>query len=153
MGGSRHADATWPGKRLDTCCNIDSVTQQVTTANHHVANMHPNPELEAAHLGNISARLRKCVLRVHGTVNGIDSTGELGQDTIPSRVGYSSAIFSNQLVHDRAMSGQAPERSDLVLLHEPRIACNVSREDGHQPPFNPVLLPTHGALGAIQVRF
>jgi hypothetical protein len=55
-------------------------------------------ELEAAHLAGVSARRRKCVLRVRGTVNGIDSIGEVGQDTIPSRIGYSSAMFSNQLV-------------------------------------------------------
>ena len=51
-----------------------------------------------------------------------------------------------------AMSSQGPERPDLVLLHQARIACHVSREDGCQPPLDLVLLPIHGTLGAVPGR-
>jgi hypothetical protein len=35
------------------------------------------------------------------------------------------------------MSGQGPQRADLILTHEPGIAGYVSSQDGRQPAFDP----------------
>jgi hypothetical protein len=43
---------------------------------------------------------------------------------------------------------RVPERPDLILGHQARIACHVSREDGCQPPLD-LFLWTHGTLGAV----
>jgi hypothetical protein len=97
--------------------------------------------------------LGESLLHGYGTLDCIDDTGELGQNTIPRRIGDASAILSNQWVHDLAMGSQGPEGSDLILLHEPRVTRHVSREDGCQPSLNLVLLPVHGSLDATQDRF
>jgi hypothetical protein len=41
------------------------------------------------------------------------------------------------------------ESSDLILAHQARVTCHIGGEDGGEPPLNPVLLRTHGTLGAV----
>jgi hypothetical protein len=101
--------------------------------------MHPDPESEAALRRLIVVRMGKRLLNPNGAFDGINRTGELGQNTISSRIGNPPTVLGDQLVHDLTVSGERAERPNLVLLHEARIACHVSREDGCQPPLDLLL--------------
>jgi hypothetical protein len=105
--------------------------------------MYSDPELDALLVGPVLVVLREYLLHCHGALDGIDGAGELSQNTITCRIGDPPAVLSDKSVHDLAMSSQGPERPDFILLHEARIASHVSREDGCQPPLDPVLLRTH----------
>nr|WP_247654407.1 hypothetical protein [Microvirga sp. HBU67558] len=110
--------------------------------------MDADPELEAVLVGRALTGLRESLLDSDGALDGIDNAGELGQDAIPSRIGDPPAVLGDQPVHRLTVSRQGPQGSDLILLHKPRIARYVSRENGCQAPLDPVLLWTHGTLGA-----
>ncbi|WP_166802167.1 hypothetical protein [Microvirga pakistanensis] len=89
----------------------------------------------------------------YGALDGINGAGELGQKIIASGVCYAPAVLRNQLVHYFTMGSERAERPNLVLLHKPRVAHHVSREDGYKPPPELVLLPIHGSLNATQDGF
>jgi hypothetical protein len=93
--------------------------------------------------------LRERLLHRDGALDRIDSAGELGQNAVTGCIGDAPAVLGNEAIHNRAMSGQGAHSPDLILLHEARVACHISREDGCQPPFDLVLLPIHGTLGAV----
>jgi hypothetical protein len=44
----------------------------------------------------------------HGSLDGIDDTRELRQDTIASRVGNPAPMLADQLVHDFPMRREGP---------------------------------------------
>jgi hypothetical protein len=83
------------------------------------------------------------------TPDRIYGTWELGQDTVASGISDPPAIFCDQPIHNLATDGESMESSDLILAHQARIACHIGGEDGGEPPLNPVLLRTHGTLGAV----
>ena len=149
MDSLRDADTSRLGKALQPCGDIDSVAKQIIGTHHHVPDMHPNPELEAAVEWQVPTILGKRCLHGVGTLDGIDSAGELGDDTVASGVGDPSAMLDYEPVHDLAIGGQGPKSADLILLHEPRVACHVGGKDGRQPSLDLVLLWTYGTLGAI----
>ena len=90
--------------------------KQVAVPHHHVADMNPDPELEAMVLGDVLVCLRECLLHVNSTLDGIDGAGELGQNAITSGIGDPPAVLGDQPIHDLTMGGQGAERPDLVLL-------------------------------------
>jgi hypothetical protein len=80
--------------------------------------MNPDPELEATLSRRVLVCLGESFLHGYGTLYRIDDTGELGQNTIPRRVGNAPAILSNQRVHDLAVRSQCLESANLILFHE-----------------------------------
>ena len=123
--------------------------KQIAASDHHIADMNSDPKLKTTVLRSVLASCARASCTCDGTLDGINGAGELGQDTVASGVGDPSAMFRNEAVHDLAMGGQGAERSDLILAHQARIACHVSREDRRQPSLDLVLLPIHRTLGAI----
>jgi hypothetical protein len=57
--------------------------------------MNTDAELEAALLGGILVRLRKRVLHVYGTLDGIHHARELSQHTVTSRIRNAPAMLGN----------------------------------------------------------
>jgi hypothetical protein len=114
--------------------------------------MHPNPKLKTTILRSVVSYLGNGLLHSYGTLDGINSTRKLGQDTVASRICDPSAVLGDQPVHHLAMARQGAERLNLVVAHQARIPCHVSREDRRQPSLDPVLLPIHGTLSAIPAR-
>jgi hypothetical protein len=125
---------------------------QIAASDHHIADMNADSKFETVPLRNVVISLRKGMLYLYGALNGIYSTWELGQDTVASGVGNSSALLGYQPVNDLAMSSQDVERPNLIQVHQARVACHIRREDCYQPPLDPVLLRTHGTLGAVPDR-
>jgi hypothetical protein len=114
--------------------------------------MHPNPKPKTIVLWSALNRLSNGFLYGNGTLDRIHSARELGQDTVASGVGDPTAMLSNEAVHDLAVGRQGTEGSDLVLLHQARISCDISRKDGCKPSLDSVLLFAHGSLGAVPER-
>jgi hypothetical protein len=149
----READATWIGKALQSRRNIHPISEQISTSNHDIADVNPDPKPETLMLRSAFGHLGDSFLHGNGALDGIDGTWKLSQNTVASGVGDPSTVLRNQPIHHLAMGGQRSKGSDLILLHEARVACHVSREDGCQPPLDLALLPIHGSLGAVRIRF
>jgi hypothetical protein len=63
--------------------------------NHHVANVNSNPKLKAAFYRRILGGLYEGFLHGNGTLDGINGTRGLGQDTIACRVCDPASVFRN----------------------------------------------------------
>jgi hypothetical protein len=114
--------------------------------------MYPNPELKTLLLDLVLIGAREGLLNLDSALDGVYSTGELSQHTIPRCICDPSAVFRDQPVHDLTMRCEGVERLNLVPLHQARIASHVSREDRCEPSLDPVLLPIHGTLSAVPER-
>ncbi len=123
--------------------DIYAVSKQVAVPHHYIADVHPDPKTQGMFLGEILVRLKKCMLHVYGTLNGIHGTGELAQNTFTSGVRDSSSVVCNETVHDLTVGSQGTERSNLIQAHKARITSHVSGKNRHQPSLNLMLLRTH----------
>jgi hypothetical protein len=102
---------------LQSSGDIHSISKQVAVPHHYIADVYPDPKSQGGFLKEILVRLRKCMLYVYGTLNGIHGAGELGQNTIASGVGDPSSMLCDEPIHDLTVGCQGTERSDLILAH------------------------------------
>ncbi|GEO18996.1 hypothetical protein MAE02_66920 [Microvirga aerophila] len=147
MGSLRDVNASRLSKTLQSRGDIHAVAEEVVAAHYHVTDMHPDPESKALLIWLILINGYERVLHFDSTPNGINGAGEFGQNAVTSSISDPATMFSDEPVHDLAMSGQDPDGCILILAHQTRVACHISRKDSSQPPLDPVLLQTHGALG------
>jgi hypothetical protein len=105
VGGVRDVDASWFSETLQPRRYIHSVPKQIATSDHDIADVHPNPKPKTTILRSVASYLGKGLLHSHGTLDGINGTRELCQDTVTSRICDSSPVLGYKAVHDPAMSG------------------------------------------------
>src|SRR6516225_2632767 len=84
--------------------------------------MHSDAE---AHLLFFDERLLHC----DRTLDGIDGTDEIGDDTVAGAAEDAPAISGDALVEDSTAGGQPAQGTDLVLSHQPAVACDIGGED------------------------
>src|SRR5262245_19409535 len=84
--------------------------------------MHPDAE---THLLFWGERLLHC----DRALDGVDRTGEVGDDAVAGAAEDASAIGRDALVEDGAAGGQSAQGADLVLTHQPAVAGDICGED------------------------
>src|SRR3954469_8198382 len=77
---SRLSETLQPGR------DVHTITKEVSSSNHDVANVDADPELEAVILSNSGACLGQLLLHGDSALHGIDRARKLGQHAIASRV-------------------------------------------------------------------
>src|SRR6516162_5992248 len=84
----RAGDTHGPGFRdcLQPRRYVHSVTKQVSSPNHHVADMHTNAEADAAVGCETGVRTGQGSLRIHGALYRVNGASELREDTVARRV-------------------------------------------------------------------
>jgi hypothetical protein len=153
MCACRNANSSWLGKTLQSGSNVHSVSEEVASTYHYVTNMNTDAELQAALSGLVLVQGSQRLLNLDSASGSIDGAGELREHAVPSRVGDPATMFIDEPVHDLAMLGQAPESCILILAHQARVTRHVSREEGCQPPLDPMFQVSHGSLGAVEDVF
>src|SRR4051794_15548366 len=113
VGGRGDVYASWFGEALQPRRDVNAIPEQVAAFDHHVTDMHSNPELETTILRSVLVCLGDGFLHGNGTLDGINGTGDLRKNTTASGVSDPPAVITDQPVHDLAMSGQAPEGASL----------------------------------------
>jgi hypothetical protein len=68
------------------------------------------------------------------TLDGIDRTGEIGDNTVARAAEDPSAICGDALVENNARGGQLAQGADLVLTHQSTITFDIGREDRRKLP-------------------
>jgi hypothetical protein len=114
---------------LQPCRYVHSVAKQVTCADHYVADVDTDAEADAAIRCETGVRFGQSSLCGHPALHGINGASELRKDTIARRVRYTTTVFRNEPVEDRAAFCQALERANLVSAHETAVALHIRRED------------------------
>jgi hypothetical protein len=134
------------GQPLQSGRDVDAVAQEIAASDHYIANMDADAEAEDSIWINVFIQTSEGLLDFHGTLNCIHCTGELRQDAVTRCVGDPATMLLNKPVHNTAMSRQGPKGSDLVPVHEARVARDIRREDRRKPPLKPPLYhPTASA--------
>ena len=146
LGCRRQANATGPGECLKPGGNVDAVPEQIAALHHHVAHMHPDPEVQAPGLRQRVIGGRQRLLGSQRTRHRVDGTGELGQHAVSRRVGDPPPVFGNEAVKDGAMGRQRLKGRRLILSHEAGVGFHVCREDGGQPALHNRDLRSDGSV-------
>jgi hypothetical protein len=69
------------------------------------------------------------VLSRDGTLHSIHGAGEVGDETIASRVKDPTVMRGDQVIDDDPVSGEGPKRADLIEPHQAAVALDVRREN------------------------
>ena len=104
-------DSTRLRQPLQPSGDVHPITEQVSTPDHHIADVDADPELKAAVLRHSGIRLRELLLHRHRALDGIDRARELGQHAIASGIGDPAAMVPNQPVHDLTSGSQGAQVS------------------------------------------
>jgi len=99
---------------------VPPVSEQIATSDHDIADVTPDPELEATLAGGVMACLSEDFLHGYGTLDSIDGTWKFGQNAIASGVCYAPAVFRYQLVHYFTVA--------VSVRSVPTSSCSMSRE-------------------------
>ena len=72
------------------------------------------------------------LLHCDRALDGVDRTGEIRDDAVAGAAEDPPAIGRDALVENRAAGGQPAQGADLVLTHQPAVACDIGGEDRRQ---------------------
>src|SRR4051812_49225365 len=87
---SRLSETLQPGR------DVHTVTKEVSSSNHDVANVDADPELKASAIEHPGARFCQLLLHRHCALNRIHGAREFGQHAVASGVGDPAPVVSNQ---------------------------------------------------------
>jgi hypothetical protein len=93
------------------------------------------------------------ILDRDGALDGINGTGEIGNDTVAGGIEDPAAMGGDQRVEDRPIGLQTAQRADLVQPHQAAVLGNIGRENRGELTFDDLALrhrpssaPTHNAI-------
>ncbi len=133
------ANAARRGQPLEPCGDVDAIAEEIVAVEDHVAEIDPDPELDAA-VGRIDGvALRHRLLHRDGTAHRVDDAAELGQHPVACGLDDAALMLGDagidQLI---AVRLQPRERAFLVLAHQPAVARDIGRQDRRQPALDPL---------------
>src|SRR5262249_36128777 len=73
--------------------------------------------------------------RLHGyrALNSIDHRGKLKQHTVTRGLDDAPSVLRHESIGDLAVFAESARGANLVEAHEPRVACDISRDYGSEP--------------------
>jgi len=95
VGRARYADAAGLGQRLQARRDVDGVAKQVAAADHHVAHMDADTEVDPLVGGDAGVRLAERRLRLDRALHGVDGTCELRENAVAGRVRDAASMLGN----------------------------------------------------------
>ena len=120
--------------------DVHAIAEQVTSPDHHIADVDADAELKAAILRHPGVRLCELLLNGYSALNRIDRARELCEHAIASGVGNPSPVVLNQSIHDLAGRRQGAQRRRLVLAYQARVPGYVGCKNCGQPPLDPLFV-------------
>ena len=134
--GRGHADPAGLGERFQPRCDVDGIAEEVAVLEQYVAEVDADAEQHPPVRRCFGILLRDRLLDRERAGESIGDARELGEHGISGGVGDPPAVPCDQLIDDRAASGQRGERAVLVRTHQPAVLGDVGREDCRQPPLD-----------------
>jgi hypothetical protein len=113
-----------------------AAAKEIASPNHHVADVHPDPEFDATVQWHSIVGFRPCGLRLDGALDRVNGACKFRQHAVASRICDPAAMRCDQAVQNMAPFGQFPKRSDLIPVHQAAIAFNVGCENCHKLALN-----------------
>jgi len=120
----RQANRSWLGPGLHTSRHIHAVAEQVSVADHSLANVQSDPKQNPTLLRNLLVHGCNPLLDPERALQRINCTRELGQYAVSGGVGDPTAVLRDEPVRHLAMRG---EQSLHVERPNQRSAKDVPR--------------------------
>src|SRR5690242_11817896 len=122
---TRYADAARFGQALEPRRNIHRVAKQVAIALHDVADGNADAKLHLAarRIGEVAGA--QAFLDVDGAAHGFDGAGKLRHDGVARRVEDAAGGLGDEVVHDRPVGRQTPQRLLFIFGDEPAVSGDV----------------------------
>ena len=130
--------------------DVHPVAQQVAIPHHHVANVNPDPELQAVLrrvCPDLSEASASCTWTAHRTAS--TALGNSARTLSPAvfAIRPPCSAISRSMISRRSVRLRSVRI--LILAHQARVTRHVSCEDSCQSPLDLVLLWTHRTPGAV----
>jgi hypothetical protein len=122
------ARASKPGR------DIDGIAEEVFPLHHNVAEVDADTEPHLLTGRSIRILLGYGILHHDSTLHGVHGTGEIGDETVASRVEDPTAMRGDQGIDDGSVSVESAEGADLIEPHEAAVAFDIRGEDGDELP-------------------
>jgi hypothetical protein len=125
-------------KSLQPCRDVDRIAEQIAALHDDVADVDADPKPHLLGGWSIRILLGDRFLNLDGTLHGIHSTGEVGDDTIASRAEDPAPMRGDQPISDDPICGERAKRANLVDAHEAAVALDIGGEDCGELSFDRV---------------
>jgi hypothetical protein len=127
---SADADPAGLGQRLQSCCDVHAVTEDVLVLGNHVAEVDPEPELDPRRRRDSRVAIRHAPLHFHPASDGIDHARELRQEAVASVLDDAAAVLRDLGIDQHTeMSFEPLVRPLFIRPHQARIPRHVGGED------------------------
>ncbi len=134
---ARHAKAARLGQAFEPRRDIHSVAEDVVAVDDDVAEIDPDPEVDAPVFGDFGIAVDHRPLDLDGAADRIDDAGKLDQHAVAGGLDDAAAMLGDLRVGKLASMGFEPrQRSFLVCSHQPRVAGRIGGEDRGETAFD-----------------
>jgi hypothetical protein len=126
---ARNADPAGLGERFKPRRDVDAIAKQIIALDENIADMHADAEAHLFAGRPVFPVFGERLLNRHRALDGVDRTGEIGDDAVAGAAKNPSAICRDVPVESGATGGQPAQGADFVLPHEPTVTFDIGRED------------------------
>jgi hypothetical protein len=102
---------------------------------------------------SIRIRFRYGLLHRDSTLHRINGTGEIGDETVASRVKDPTTMRGDQGIDDGPIRGEGTEGADLILPHQAAVALDIGGEDRGELSFDGVRFQGSAPPGTSIARY
>jgi hypothetical protein len=127
-GVLRDANAAGLGDAFEPRSDVDAVAVDVLRFDDHVTDVDAHPENDAPVPRHFRVAVGHCALNFDSASHRVDNAGKLRQHSIPGILHDTTAVSAERWIYQLGEMGpQTFVCALLVLLHQPRIGCNINR--------------------------
>ena len=124
---------TLPGIRqgLEPRRDVDTVSIEVLTLDHHVAEVDADPKDNPAILGDVAVGRIHGFLQLHRARDRVHGAGELHQHAVSHHFDDPAVMSGDQRLEDVRTPGlKGSQRTGLVRLHQAAVADHIGGQNG-----------------------
>src|SRR5216684_647415 len=105
--------------------DIDGIAEEIVALNNDVADVDADPKPHLLADRSISILLGYGVLHRDSTLHGINGAGEIGDETVASRVEDPTTMRGYQPIDDDPIRGEGAKGADLIEPHQSAVAFDI----------------------------
>ncbi len=128
------ADAIWSGKRLQSCCNIDTIAKNLIAIDYDISHVNADAELHFLYVGHGGIAFLHPALKLDPTAQGVHHARELHEHAVAGRLDDPAPVLGDLEIYEGSAVGlELREGAFLVDAHEAAVASHIGCQNGREP--------------------